>query len=92
MASSSSYELNAAVSSWEFLVLFLFRPLLAIGFVLFLLLLGWFFAWKLVLVHVPLVQEIFNLREKPVKLKPEKRGRLTQFYNNLDSQSSASNW
>ncbi|KAF3658768.1 hypothetical protein FXO37_14286 [Capsicum annuum] len=40
MESSSSYELNAAVSSWEFLVLFLFRPLLAIAFVLFLLLLG----------------------------------------------------
>ncbi|CAN4119503.1 unnamed protein product [Withania somnifera] len=93
MMELSSYELNAAVSSWELLSLFLFRPLLAVVFVLSFLLLGWFLAWKLVLVHVPLVQEIFNLREKPVNPKPEKRGRLTQFYNNMDSQySSSSQW
>ncbi|KAK4359040.1 hypothetical protein RND71_021269 [Anisodus tanguticus] len=52
---SSSYELNAV-----YLNLLLFRPLLAIAFVISLLLLGWFLAWKLVLVHVPLVQEIFG--------------------------------
>ncbi|KAH0714662.1 hypothetical protein KY284_007567 [Solanum tuberosum] len=94
---SSSYELNASVSSLEFLSLFLFRPLLAIVFVFSLLILGlyfhgWFLAWKLVLVHVPLVQEIFGLRKKTVKPKPEKRGRFTQIYNNMDSQSSASQW
>ncbi|XP_016440418.1 uncharacterized protein LOC107766186 [Nicotiana tabacum] len=88
---SSAYELNA-LSSWEYLSLFLFRPLLAIIFVLSLLLLGWFLAWKLVLVHVPLVQEIFGLRKKPVNRKPENRRRLTQFYNNLNSQSSVSQW
>ncbi|KAL3353689.1 hypothetical protein AABB24_018420, partial [Solanum stoloniferum] len=87
---SSSYELNASVSSLEFLSLFLFRPLLAVVFVFSLLILGWFLAWKLVLVHVPLVQEIFGLRKKTVKPKPENRGRFTQIYNNMDSQSSAS--
>ncbi|KAJ8541680.1 hypothetical protein K7X08_002496 [Anisodus acutangulus] len=79
-------------SSWEYLSLLLFRPLLSIAFVISLLLLGWFLAWKLVLVHVPLVQEIFGLRKKSVKPKPENRRRLTQFYNNMDSQTSDSNW
>ncbi|XP_059280395.1 uncharacterized protein LOC132034146 isoform X2 [Lycium ferocissimum] len=79
-------------SSWEYLSLLLFRPLLAILFVISFLLLGWYLAWKLVLVHVPLVQEIFGLKKKPVKPKPENRRRLTQFYNNMDSQSSDSQW
>lgn len=51
---------------------------------------GWFLVWKLVLVHIPLVQEIFGLRKKVVKPKPENRGRLTQFYKNIDSRNLAS--
>lgn len=52
---------------------------------------GWFLAWKLVLVHVPLVQEIFGLRKKPAKSKPPTR-RLSKFYDSLNSQTSASGW
>lgn len=47
---------------------------------------GWFLAWKLVLVHVPLVQEIFGLRKKPAKADPPKR-RFSQFYNSLDAST-----
>ncbi|XP_042507418.1 uncharacterized protein LOC122083616 [Macadamia integrifolia] len=74
----------------DYLVLYFFRPLLAVTFVLSLILLGWFFAWKLVLVHVPLVQEIFGLRKKPVKPKPATRGRLSRFYSGVDSRNWAS--
>ncbi|KAI9082187.1 hypothetical protein K1719_035927 [Acacia pycnantha] len=69
------------------LSVFLLRPLLAIGFVLFIISLGWLLAWKLVLVHVPLVQEIFGLRKKPVKSKPPTR-RLSKFYNTINAQKS----
>ncbi|KAI9085585.1 hypothetical protein K1719_032428 [Acacia pycnantha] len=65
----------------------LLRPLLAIGFVLSIISLGWLLAWKLVLVHVPLVQEIFGLRKKPVKSKPPTR-RLSNFYNTINVQKS----
>ncbi|KAM7515133.1 hypothetical protein LguiA_004716 [Lonicera macranthoides] len=51
---------------------------------------GWYLAWKLVLVHVPLVQEIFGLRKKPVKPKPPTRRRLTQFYNSINAHDSTS--
>ncbi|MBA0866859.1 hypothetical protein Goshw_025114 [Gossypium schwendimanii] len=50
---------------------------------------GWLLAWKLVLVHVPLVQEIFGLRKKPVKPKPPTR-RLSRYYNRINSHSSTS--
>jgi hypothetical protein len=41
---------------------------------------GWYVAWKTVLVHVPLVQEIAGLRrKKPVKSKPPNR-RIARFY------------
>lgn len=53
---------------------------------------GWFSAWKLVLVHVPLVQEIFGMRKKPVMPKPENRRRLTEFYKSIDTKNSASWW
>ncbi|MFQ6639782.1 hypothetical protein Gotur_015344 [Gossypium turneri] len=43
----------------------------------------------LVLVHVPLVQEIFGLRKKPVKPKPPTR-RLSRYYNSINSHSSTS--
>nr|GMD78032.1 hypothetical protein DM860_007765 [Ipomoea batatas]GMD82091.1 hypothetical protein DM860_007765 [Ipomoea batatas] len=81
-----------STSSLNYLSLFFLRPISAIIFVLSLLLFGWFLAWKLVLVHVPLVQEIFGLRKKPVKPKPENRRRFTQFYNDMDARSSASIW
>ncbi|KAF7816922.1 uncharacterized protein G2W53_030891 [Senna tora] len=74
-------------SFWDFTVVLLLRPLLAIGFVLFLISFGWFLAWKLVLVHVPLVQEIFGLRKKPVQSKPPTR-RLSKFYNAINAQKS----
>ncbi|KAG6512708.1 hypothetical protein ZIOFF_030837 [Zingiber officinale] len=62
---------------------YLLRPLLAVFFVLCLIVLSWFIAWKTVLVHVPLVQEIFGLRKKPVKPKPRNSHRLSRFYNSI---------
>ncbi|KAG0483052.1 hypothetical protein HPP92_011136 [Vanilla planifolia] len=70
---------------WEYGVIFFLRPLLAILFVLALIIFSWFIAWKTVLVHVPLVQEIFGLRKKPVKPKPVTRHRLSRFYNSNSS-------
>lgn len=81
---SSVSAATHSLSSWDYLILFLFRPLLALFFVLFVLLLGWWLAWELVLVHVPLVQEIFGLRKKPAKAPPPKR-RFSHFYNSLDA-------
>ncbi|XP_066321775.1 uncharacterized protein [Miscanthus floridulus] len=67
----------------EFAVVFLVRPVLAIAFVFTLILLSWYVAWRTVLVHVPLVQEIAGLRpKKPVKPKPANRGRFAKFYQN----------
>jgi hypothetical protein len=44
---------------------------------------GWYVAWRTVLVHVPLVQEIAGLRpKKPSKPKPANRGRFSKFYQN----------
>ncbi|PSS31872.1 Chitin synthase [Actinidia chinensis var. chinensis] len=77
-------------SSLDYLNLFLLRPILAISFVLSLILLGWFLAWKLVLVHVPLVREIFGLRKKPTKPKPPNRWRFSRFYNSIDAEISNS--
>ncbi|KAI0494413.1 hypothetical protein KFK09_024547 [Dendrobium nobile] len=70
---------------WENASIFFIRPLLAILFILSLILLSWFVAWKTVLVHVPLVQEIFGLRKKPVKPKPPNRHRFSRFYNSNSS-------
>ncbi|KAG8389702.1 hypothetical protein BUALT_Bualt01G0006200 [Buddleja alternifolia] len=74
-------------SYWDYFNFLLLRPTLAILFTLSLLLFGWFLAWKLVLVHVPLVQEIFGLRKKPVKPKPAGRRKLTEFYNRINAQN-----
>ncbi|XP_044346106.1 uncharacterized protein [Triticum aestivum] len=43
---------------------------------------GWYVAWRTVLVHVPLVQEVAGLRpkKKPAKPKPPNRGRIGRFY------------
>ncbi|XP_054809625.1 uncharacterized protein LOC129311371 [Prosopis cineraria] len=76
-----------SLSYWDFTVVILLRPLLAIGFVLFLISLGWLLAWKLVLVHVPLVQEIFGLKKKPDKSKPPTR-RLSKLCNTSNAQKS----
>ncbi|XP_010930759.3 uncharacterized protein [Elaeis guineensis] len=72
---------------WEHASIFLLRPLLAILFVFSLILLSWFVAWKTVLVHVPLVQEICGLRKKPVKPKPTNLHRISRFYHSNPSLS-----
>ncbi|XP_066318618.1 uncharacterized protein [Miscanthus floridulus] len=73
----------------EFAVVFLVRPVLAIAFVFTLILLSWYVAWRTVLVHVPLVQEIAGLRpKKPVKPKPANRGRFAKFYLRTTTQAS----
>ncbi|XP_010544325.1 PREDICTED: uncharacterized protein LOC104816971 [Tarenaya hassleriana] len=74
-------------SSWVYPTVLFLRPLLAIAFVLCFIALWWFLAWKLVLVHVPLVQEIFGLKKKTIKPKPETRGRYSRFYNSISSQN-----
>ncbi|KAI3691028.1 hypothetical protein L2E82_49242 [Cichorium intybus] len=63
--------------------LHILRPIAAISFVLSLLVFGWFFAWKLLLVHVPLVHEIFGLKKKQFLPKPLNHRRFSRFYNNL---------
>ncbi|TKY56217.1 hypothetical protein E2542_SST20660 [Spatholobus suberectus] len=82
-------EMASSLSFWEYTVLFLLRPLLAIAFVLFLISLGWFVAWKLVLVHVPLVQEVFGLKKKPIQVKPP-TGRFSKIYSAIHAQKAPS--
>ncbi|GMN45241.1 hypothetical protein TIFTF001_014448 [Ficus carica] len=84
-----SFSSEVGVSRWDYLNLLVLRPALAIAFVLFLIFLGWLLAWKLVLVHVPLVQEIFGLKKKNAKPKPPTR-RLSKLYNSIDARNSAS--
>ncbi|XP_074338218.1 uncharacterized protein LOC141676464 [Apium graveolens] len=79
----------AGESNWDRINLLFLRPILAIVFVFSLLILGWYLAWKLVLVHVPLVQEIFGLRKKTFTPKPPSRRRLSKFYNSLNSPNSS---
>ncbi|KMT20033.1 hypothetical protein BVRB_1g000520 [Beta vulgaris subsp. vulgaris] len=76
-----------SLSSWDYLHLFFLRPLFALFFVFLVLLMGWWLAWKLVLVDVPLVQEIFGLRKKPAKAEPPKRV-FSQFYNSLAASTN----
>ncbi|XP_050265983.1 uncharacterized protein LOC126709699 [Quercus robur] len=87
-SSSSSSSSKYYLSSWEYLALLFIRPILAIAFVISLISLGWWLAWKLVLVHVPLVQEIFGLRKKTVKPKPPTR-RLSKIYNSMNARNSS---
>ncbi|KAL5777088.1 hypothetical protein ACOSP7_010014 [Xanthoceras sorbifolium] len=77
---------------WNNINLLLLRPTLAVSFVLSFIIFGWLLAWKLVLVHVPLVQEIFGLRKKPIKPKPPSRGRLSKFYNGINASKSSPDW
>ncbi|GMH00297.1 hypothetical protein Nepgr_002136 [Nepenthes gracilis] len=88
MESSSSTSTESS-PTWDYLYLFLFRPVLALSFVFSILIIGWWLAWKLVLVHVPLVQEIFGLRKKPVKPIPPTHHRLSRFYNSLNARDQA---
>ncbi|XBI62018.1 uncharacterized protein LOC119271878 [Triticum dicoccoides] len=69
-------------TAWELAELFVLRPVLAISFALSFILLSWYVAWRTVLVHVPLVQEVAGLRpkKKPAKPKPPNRGRIGRFY------------
>ncbi|KAK9112325.1 hypothetical protein Scep_019844 [Stephania cephalantha] len=76
-------------SLWDYSILIVIRPLFAIAITLSLIFLGWVIAWKLVLAHVPLAQEIRkSLRKKePVKQKPP-TGRLSRFYRAVVNSSS----
>uniref|UniRef100_A0A0D9VGZ7 Uncharacterized protein n=1 Tax=Leersia perrieri TaxID=77586 RepID=A0A0D9VGZ7_9ORYZ len=75
---------SAAAAAGELAVLFVLRPLLAFSFVFSIVALSWYVAWRTVLVHVPVVQEIAGLRrKKPVKPKPENRFRFVDFYRSL---------
>ncbi|XP_044475719.1 uncharacterized protein LOC123203425 [Mangifera indica] len=85
---SSSSSLPNSAELWSRLNLFLLRPILAISFVLSFILLGWFLAWKLILVHVPLIQDIFGLRQKRIEPKPTSRRRFSKFYNTIDDINS----
>ncbi|CAK7347065.1 unnamed protein product [Dovyalis caffra] len=84
---SSSSSSSSSLSHWDYLGLLLLRPVLAILFVILFISIGWFLAWKLVLVHVPLVQEIFGLRKKPTKPKPLTR-RISRIYDIIDARNS----
>ncbi|KAF6155513.1 hypothetical protein GIB67_017868 [Kingdonia uniflora] len=76
---------SSSPSNLDYLILILLRPILAVLFVFSFIIIGWVLAWKLVLVHVPLVQEICkSLRKKPVKTKPL-TGRLSRFYDGAPS-------
>ncbi|XP_042063034.1 uncharacterized protein LOC121806923 [Salvia splendens] len=84
------YDESFSLSYWDYFSYLLLRPIAAILFTASLLFFGWFLAWKLVLVHVPLVQEIFGLRKKTFKPKPPHRRRFTQFYNRINAQNPSS--
>ncbi|XP_061972137.1 uncharacterized protein LOC133694587 isoform X1 [Populus nigra] len=87
MEVSSFSPSSPSPSLWDYLGLLVLRPALAILFVTSFISIGWFLAWKLVLVHVPLVQEIFGLRKKLTKPKPLTR-RISRIYNTIDARNS----
>ncbi|XP_021656634.1 uncharacterized protein LOC110647215 isoform X1 [Hevea brasiliensis] len=82
-------ESSSTLSRWEYFILLILRPVLAISFVLVFISLGWFLAWKLVLVHVPLVQEMFGLRKRIHKPKPITR-RFSRYYKSINARNSTS--
>ncbi|KAG6784225.1 hypothetical protein POTOM_009911 [Populus tomentosa] len=79
MESSSS----SSLSHWDYLGLLILRPVLAILFVFSFIYIGWCLAWKLVLEHVPLVQDIFGPRKNPTKPKPLTL-RISRIYDTID--------
>ncbi|KAF9687265.1 hypothetical protein SADUNF_Sadunf02G0075500 [Salix dunnii] len=80
-------ESSSSLSQWDYLGFLILRPFLAILFVFSFISIGWILAWKLVLVHVPLVQEIFGLRKKTTKPKPPTR-RISRIYDTIDPRYS----
>ncbi|XP_078445876.1 uncharacterized protein LOC144714937 [Wolffia australiana] len=72
---------------WAYISAVLFRPLLAFFLSISIILLSWWLAWKTVLSHVPLVQEIFGLRKKPIKTRAPASHRLSRFYSNNTSRN-----
>ncbi|KAJ4814168.1 hypothetical protein LUZ62_026734 [Rhynchospora pubera] len=81
---------NPMWAVWNPALLFVVRPLLAVSFVFSFIALSWFVAWKTVLVHVPVVQEIFGLRKKKFKPKPPTTGRISDFYRSQSASSMKS--
>ncbi|KAJ6685485.1 TRANSMEMBRANE PROTEIN [Salix purpurea] len=79
--------MESSPSQWDYLGFLILRPLLAILFVFSFISIGWILAWKLVLVHVPLIQEIFGLRKKTTKPKPPTR-RISRIYDTIDPRYS----
>ncbi|CAM8942917.1 unnamed protein product [Rhodiola kirilowii] len=67
--------------------LIILRPLAAVLFVFSFIVIGWALAWKLVLVHVPLVQEVCGLKKKQFKPKPPTR-RFSKLYSAMEVWSS----
>ncbi|CAN1251315.1 hypothetical protein LINPERPRIM_LOCUS7691 [Linum perenne] len=90
-SSSAPYSTSSlhTPSHLDYIILLILRPILAVSFSFLFIALGWVLAWKLVLVHVPLVQEIFGLRKKPTKPKPQTR-RLSRYYNSINARNSVS--
>ncbi|CAN1251316.1 hypothetical protein LINPERPRIM_LOCUS7691 [Linum perenne] len=86
-SSSAPYSTSSlhTPSHLDYIILLILRPILAVSFSFLFIAL----AWKLVLVHVPLVQEIFGLRKKPTKPKPQTR-RLSRYYNSINARNSVS--
>ncbi|KAL9359245.1 hypothetical protein Peur_047368 [Populus x canadensis] len=76
-------ESTSSLSHWDYLGLLILRPVLAMLFVFSFISIGWFLAWKLVLVHVSLVQEIFGPRKDPTKPKPLTL-RISRIYDTID--------
>ncbi|KAJ4701235.1 putative Transmembrane protein [Melia azedarach] len=87
-SSCSSSISPTSLLYWNYFNLLFIRPVLAISFALSFIILGWILAWKLVLVHVPLIQEIFGLRKKPVKPKPTGLRRYSKIYKEINTAKS----
>jgi hypothetical protein len=62
----------------------LYRSLIQFILIIVFVSTGWLLAWKLVLVHVPLVQEVFGLKKKPIRSKPQ-TGRLSKIYTEINA-------
>ncbi|CAL1386429.1 unnamed protein product [Linum trigynum] len=88
MDSAATSFSSSTPSPVDYIVLLILRPIAAISFVFVFIAFGWLLAWKLVLVHVPLVQEIFGLRKKPAKFKPQTR-RISRYYNSINTRNSS---
>lgn len=92
------YAMEEETSTWGLgcSLMVVGRPIFAVLLVITLILLGWVVAWKLVLVHVPLVQEVCGLRKKPsaeARPKLATRRRFSHLYDRNGWQSkSSSRW